>query len=175
LLWHGLRESLDGLYPFRPTLETFAGETDAELVVVTNLPPHNEQWGALRVRFVAWSPEILAKLAGQARLGIVPARPPVADSYLKSAGRLRHFFALGCPAIGDARSPDVVSFSRACEVPAARTSEEWLVALRELWANPDGLDALARRGHALVCERYSVTRTAAQWLCFLAGAANGKR
>jgi hypothetical protein len=171
LLWHGTKESLDGLSPLREALDAFARETGAALSIVTNRPAATEQWGALRVQYRPWSPAVLAAEAAQARLGIVPARPPLADSYLKSAGRLRCLLALGCPAIGDARSPDVVAFSAACDVPTANTGAEWLAALRQLWSDPSRLDAVARRGHALVRERYSAARTARQWLWFFGAAA----
>jgi len=100
-------------------------------------------------------------------VGIVPARPTLADSYLKSAGRLRCLLALGCPAIGDTRSPDVVAFGAICDLPTANAGAEWLAALRQLWRDPFRLDAAARRGHTLVRERYSADRTARQWLWFL--------
>ena len=170
LLWHGTKESLDGLVPLRGGLEEFSRETSAELSIVTNREEATEQWGTLRVRYIAWSPETLATVAARTRLGIVPARPTLADSYLKSAGRLRCLFALGCPAIGDARSPDVVAFSEACGLPSANTCGEWLTALRRLWHEPARLDATALRGHALVREQYSAARTARQWLWFFATA-----
>jgi hypothetical protein len=166
LLWHGSRESLDGLIPLCGELEAFSRETGAELSIVTNRKEATEQWGDLRVHYIAWSPELLASVAAQARLAIVPARPTLADSYLKSAGRLRRMFALGCPAIGDARSPDVVAFSEATRMPSANTGAEWLSAMRHVWHAPARLDDAARRGHALVREQYSVVRTATQWLWF---------
>ena len=175
LMWHGLRGSLNGLLLLREVLEEFGRESGAELAVVTNRPAGAEKWGALNVRWVAWSPESLAATAAAARLGLVPARPTLADSYLKSAGRLRCLFALGCPAIGDSRSPDVVEFSRACGLPAAQTPAEWLAVLRELWHAPTRLDEVARRGHGLVQEQFTAARTAAQWLWFLAGGAQSGR
>jgi hypothetical protein len=166
LLWHGARESMPGLQPLRPMLEAFARETIMELVVLSGAAARTEQWGNLRVRHMAWSPENLAASAAQARLSIVPARPTLADSYLKNAGRLRRLFAAGCPAIGDARVADVVEFSKACGAPVAQTPDEWLAALRQLWRDAARLDDIARRGHTLVRERYSTVRTAAQWLWF---------
>ncbi|MFA5193507.1 MAG: glycosyltransferase, partial [Verrucomicrobiia bacterium] len=166
LLWHGTDKSLDGLRTVRPVLEAFACETDVELVVLTDHAARMERWGRLPVRHVAWSPEALVALAAQARLSIAPARPTLADSYLKNAGRVRRLFAAGCPAIGDARVADVVEFSKACGAPIAQTHEQWLAALRQLWHEPARLDEIARSGHALICERYSTVRTAAQWLWF---------
>lgn len=166
LLWHGTKESLDGLFPLREALDVFAAETNAFLTIVTNRPEAMERWGALQVRYVPWSPEALACAAAEARLGIVPARPTLADSYLKSAGRLRCLLALGCPAIGDSRSPDVNAFGAACNLPTAHTEVEWLAALRQLWSDPARLDACARGGHAVVRDRYGADRTARQWLWF---------
>jgi hypothetical protein len=166
LLWHGTPESLEGLMRLRAELETFARETSVELVVLTSGKPQEEQWGHLRVRRVTWSPEALAALAAQARMSLVPARPTIADSYLKNGGRVRRLFAAGCPAIGDSRVPDVVEFSKACGAPVARTGGDWLAALRRLWHAPSQLDEIARRGHTLVRERYSTERTAAQWIWF---------
>jgi hypothetical protein len=166
ILWHGNRRSLDGLGTLRPVLETFARETSAELAVLTEGAAKTEQWNHLRVHHTAWSPESLAALAAQARMSVVPARPMLADSYLKSAGRLRRLFAAGCPAIGDSRVRDVMEFSKACGAPAAQTSREWLAAIRQLWHDPARLDEIARCGHTLVHEHYSTDRTAAQWLWF---------
>ena len=170
LLWHGLHESLDGLVPLRDALDAFAQETGATLAVVTNRAETTERWGALCVRYVAWSPQVLATTASQARLGIIPARPTLANSYLKAAGRVRRLFALGCPAIGDARCPDAVDFGRACGLPSAGTAVEWLSALRQVWHAPARLDEAAGCGHALVRERYSAVRTARQWLSFFCAA-----
>ncbi|PKN63210.1 MAG: hypothetical protein CVU57_20090 [Deltaproteobacteria bacterium HGW-Deltaproteobacteria-15] len=166
LLWHGTRESLEGLMRLRAELETFARETSVELVVLTSGKAQEEQWGHLRVRRMTWSPEALAALAAQARMGVVPARPTIADSYLKNGGRVRRLFAAGCPAIGDARVADVVEFSKACGAPVAQGGEEWLAAIRRLWQDPQRLDEIARSGHTLVQERYSTDRTAAQWIWF---------
>lgn len=166
LLWHGTKESLDGLRALRPALETFARETEVELAVLTEGRARSERWGRLRVRRVEWSLEALATLASQARLSIVPARPTLADSYLKNAGRLRRLFAAGCPAIGDSRVQDVVEFAGGCGAPVAETCDEWLAALRRLWHDPARLDEVARRGHSLVQERYSTDRTVAQWIWF---------
>jgi glycosyltransferase involved in cell wall biosynthesis len=166
LLWHGTSKSVDGLRTVRPVLEAFARETTVELVVLTGHVAQTERWDRLPVRRVAWSPETLAALAAQARLSIAPARPTLADSYLKNAGRVRRLFAAGCPAIGDARVADVVEFSKACGVPVAQTPDEWLAALRQLWLEPARLDEITRSGHALVAKRYSTVRTAAQWLWF---------
>ena len=176
LLWHGERESLDGLYPLRDMLETFSRDIDAELLIVTNVEQATEHWGRMRVRYAAWSPQTLASAAAEARLGIIPARPTVWDSYLKSAGRVRHLFALGCPAIGDARSPDVVAFAEACGSPSASTAPQWLSALHQLWNDGARLDAVARRGLAITGEHYSADRTARQWLWFLSvGARSANR
>jgi hypothetical protein len=166
LLWHGEWESLDGLYPLRGALEAFSRETGATLWIVTNRSQGTEQWGPLRVHYLLWSPETLAIASAQARLGIVPARPTLADSYLKSAGRVRRLYALGCPAIGDARSPDVLAFSEACGAPSASMPAQWLSALSQIWNDRTRLDAVARRGHAVVKDKYCAERTAAQWLWF---------
>lgn len=173
LVWHGMRGSLDGLNWLRPVLEAFAQEDVAELAIVTDLRAATEKWGSLRVRYVPWSGQALAETSAQARLGIVPARPTVADSYLKSAGRQRCLFALGCPAIGDIRSPDVVAFSKECGLPACHTAEEWLSALRQLWRQPALLDEIGCCGHALIRDRYTTVRTAAQWFWFFSGGAEG--
>ncbi len=172
LLWHGTRKSLDGLHPLRDALDAFARETAVELSILADREDGTEQWGRLRVRFIAWSAERLAAAAAGARLALAPARPTLADSYLKSAGRIRCMYALGCPAIGDARSPDVVAFSEACGAPAANTADEWVAALRELWGDGDRLDRVARRGHDLVRMKYSAARTAQQWLWFFGAAAS---
>lgn len=166
LFWHGTRNSMLGLRPLRPVLETFARETAVELVMLTGEEEKTAQWGHLRVRHVAWSPENLAAWAAQARLSIVPARPTLADSYLKNAGRLRRLYGAGSPAIGDARVADVAEFSKACGAPVAQTPDEWLGALRLLWNEPVRLDEIARRGNTLVRERFSTVHTAAQWLWF---------
>jgi hypothetical protein len=174
LLWHGTRESLDGLYVLKDALTAFGNETGAELTILTNLPQRTERWNLLRVRYAGWSPQALNEMSARARLGIVPARPTLSDSYLKSAGRMRGLFARGCPAIGDARSPDVVAFSEACGIPAAHTFDQWLATMRQLWQDPASLDQAARNGLALVREHYNTARTATQWLWFLAGGAEGR-
>ncbi len=69
LLWHGTRESLDGLYALKDALTAFGDETDAELTILTNLPERTERWSSLRVRYAAWSPKALTEMSARARLG----------------------------------------------------------------------------------------------------------
>jgi hypothetical protein len=167
LFWHGNWHSQDALAHLRPALEKFARCRDAELHLVTNTPnPRVEHWGRLTVRFLRWSKAQLSNTASVARLGLVPARDKLKYNYLKCASRIRCLQALGVPAIGDARVPDVRLFTSAFGGPTAAGDGQWLERLETLWDNGLELARLARQGHATIREQYSTLHTARQWVRF---------
>lgn len=165
LIWHGGQYSLGALLRLRPQLERWAKGREASLHIISGRDPEaEERWGELRVQRAPWSKEHLKHAASRARLGIIPARPSLKNSWLKPASRVRCLFALGVPAIGDSRVPDVRQFAAACHAPVAGSDSEWLRSLEELWSNPTELDGLAVRGHRAVADGWSANQTAFRWL-----------
>jgi hypothetical protein len=169
LLWHGGQYSLDGLAKIRRGLERWAAETTAQLHVVSGKQPaRTEKWGALTVHYFPWSKAQLQASARAARLGLVPARFSLKNSWLKPASRVRCLFALGVPVIGDGRVPDVVEFMASINGPLANSPATWEAALRRQWNEPETLAQLAARGHAMVADQYSTDQTARQWFRYFA-------
>lgn len=165
LIWHGGHYSLGALLRLRPQLERWAKGREAALHIITGgAPASEERWGELRVQNSPWSKAHLKKVAARARLGFIPARPSLKNSWLKPASRVRCLFALGVPALGDSRVPDVCHFATACQAPVARSDGEWILRLEELWNAPTELDALAVRGHRAVADGWSANQTAFRWL-----------
>lgn len=165
LIWHGGHYSLGALLDVRPQLERWAQGREATLHIISGgAPASEERWGALRVQRSPWSKASLKQAAARARLGIIPARGSLKNSWLKPASRVRCLFALGVPAIGDSRVPDVREFAAACRARTAGSDAEWLLRLDELWNNPSELDALAVRGHRAVADGWSANQTAFRWL-----------
>lgn len=165
LIWHGGHYSLGALLGLRPQLERWAKGHEATLQIISGgAPASQERWGELRVQRSPWSKAHLKEVASRARLGLVPARTSLKSSWLKPASRVRCLFALGVPAIGDSRVPDVHEFAAACRAPVAGSDAEWLLRLQELWNDPTELDALAERGHRAVADRWSANQTAFRWL-----------
>lgn len=165
LIWHGGHYSLGALLGLREQLERWAKGREVTLTIVSGgSPASEERWGELRVQRMPWSKENLKQAAARARLGLIPARPSLKSSWLKPASRVRCLFALGVPAIGDSRVPDVRQFAAASQAPVAGSDAEWLRCLSELWDNASELDALAVRGHRAVADGWSAQRTAIRWL-----------
>lgn len=168
LVWHGGHYSLGALLGIRPQLERWAKGREAILHIISGgAPASEERWGELRVHRSPWSKAHLKQVATRVRLGIIPARPSLKNSWLKPASRVRCLYALGVPAIGDSRVPDVCHFAAACRAPIAGTDAEWLLRLEELWNDPTELDALAVRGHRAVADGWSANQTAFRWLRYL--------
>jgi glycosyltransferase involved in cell wall biosynthesis len=88
-------------------------------------------------------------------------------SWLKPASRVRCLYALGVPAIGDDRVPDVVNFMAAFNGPLAGRARAWPGALTALWNDPAALSRFAADGHKMVAEQFSTEQTARQWLRYL--------
>jgi len=167
LLWHGGRYSQDALVRLRPVLERWAKSADAQLHVISGQkPPREERWGDLPVRFLPWSKEQLFCSAAEARLGIIPARDGL-RTWLKPASRVRCLFALGVPAVGDSRVPDVLDFMAGFGGPMARQREEWSEVIEKLWRDSSALHQLAVAGHAAVAREFSTEHTARQWIRLL--------
>jgi hypothetical protein len=167
LLWHGGPHSQDALNDLRPELGEWAA--GAQLHVVSGqTEPRVQKWGALTVNFFPWSKAQLERSAVAARLGFVPARFSLKKSWLKPASRVRCLYALGVPAIGDDRVPDVAEFMAAFNGPLAGRARPWLDALTELWNDSAALARFAAAGHAVVAEKFSTEQTARQWLHYLA-------
>ena len=168
LLWHGGAYSQDALNQLRPMLTDWAKTTDVKLHIVGGKgEPRQETWGALAVHFFPWSKQQLERSAAVARLGFVPARFSLKNSWLKPASRVRCLYARGVPTIGDDRVPDVVDFMASFNGPLAGRSRDWRSALVELWNDSDSLGRLAAAGHAAVSEKFSTEQTARQWLRYL--------
>lgn len=167
LLWHGGDYSQDSLVALRPVLERWAKSTDAQLHVVSGQkPPREERWGDLPVRFLPWSKEQLFCSAAEARLGIIPARDGI-RTWLKPASRIRCLFALGVPAVGDSRVPDVSDFMAGFGGPMAHQRGEWSEVIEKLWHDSSALHRLAVAGHAAVADEFSTEHTARQWIRLL--------
>ncbi len=168
LLWHGGPHSLNTLNDLRPALARWAETTDVQLHVVSGQGAvRTENWGALAVNFFPWSLEQLFLCAAQARLGFVPARFSLKHSWLKPAARVRVLYALGVPAIGDDRVPDVINFTASFSGAMAGRRRKWIPALASLWNDPAELNRLATAGHEVVAERFSTPQTARQWVRYL--------
>lgn len=168
LLWHGGHYSLGALLRLRPQLESWAEGREATLHIISgNAPESEERWGKLRVRRAPWSKERLKFAASRARLGIIPARSSMKNSWLKPASRVRCLFALGVPVIGDSRVPDVRRFAATCCGPTAGSDFDWCELMDECWDNPASLDLLAVRGHQAVADGWSAKQAAVRWLRYL--------
>ncbi|MBG88489.1 MAG: hypothetical protein CMO80_16535 [Verrucomicrobiales bacterium] len=168
LVWHGGAYSLGALRDLQPVLSKMDFGSDAALRIVSGTgPERSEQWGRLKVDYIPWAVESLQRVAATARLGLVPARPSLKNSWLKPASRVRRLFGMGVPAIGDGRVPDVKKFMEHFDGPLAANTTQWASTIKQLWNSPETLANLAKAGHEVVKEHYTTRRTAVQWLNFL--------
>jgi hypothetical protein len=169
VLWHGGKYTQDSLTPLTSVLAEWAQQQPACLHIISgDDPPREERWGALPVMRFPWSEAQLFRSAAQARLGILPARASLKNSWLKPASRAPCLQALGVPTIGDGRVPDVVEFMRRFNGPMAASPAQWRQGLATLWQDTRELQRLAEEGHAVVAREFTTTHTARQWIQFLA-------
>lgn len=165
LLWHGGAYSLGPLHNLRPVLERLAETRAIRLHVISGQgQPVEERWGKLIVSYFPWSKAQLFASAAQARLGFVPARASLRNSWLKPGSRVRCLYSLGVPAIGDARVPDAAEFLGEFGGAVANSAHSWARLLAELWDSPEKLQTLATAGHAAVTRGHSSQQTARQWV-----------
>ena len=169
IVWHGGQYSLEPLYELRPILEKFASQHSVQLHIISGSEAiREERWGELKVAFFPWSIDRLVSSARDARISIIPAKKSIKLSYLKPASRVRCMFALGVPAVGDRRVPEVKRFCEEIGCPSAGEPDEWLTVLNNFWDKPDELDSLARKGFNLVKSEFTTEQTAIQWVRYFA-------
>jgi hypothetical protein len=166
LMWHGGKYSLESLHDLRPVLEVFASRHKVNLYIVSGSEKlRYYQWGKLRITHMPWSLSSIINTSRKCRLGIIPSRNGLRTSFLKPASRVRSLYALGLPAIGDQRVPDVLEFMSQFKGPVANNNNEWLNLLEEIWDSKE-VDVLAQKGWDLILKEYSSIHTANQWINF---------
>lgn len=166
LMWHGGKYSLKSLYDLRPALEAFASHHKVNLYIVSgNGKLRHYRWGKLKIIHIPWSLNSMITTARKCRLGIIPSRNGLRTSFLKPASRVRCLYALGLPAIGDQRVPDVLEFMSQFKGPVANTNNDWFNLLEKIWDSKE-VDVLAQKGWNLILQEYSSKHTANQWINF---------
>ena len=167
LYWHGGPNSLSGLLPLKPHLMKLAKEYSINLYIVSGYQPnHQYKWGPLTVIHRPWSPKNMRVTARKCALGIIPSRGTLRTSFLKPASRIRALYALGVPAIGDSRVPDVVEFMSHFGGPLARTPKEFIEKIKMFFDNPKMLNEISLKGHETVSKKYHNKLSANQWINF---------
>jgi glycosyltransferase involved in cell wall biosynthesis len=154
LYWHGGPNSLSGLLPLKPYLIELAKEYPINLYIVSgHKPKHHYEWGSLRVIHLPWSKMNMRVTARKCALGITPSRGTLRTSFLKPASRVRALYALGVPAIGDSRVPDVVEFASYFGGPLAKNPKEFIEKIEIFFNNPKMLNEISLKGHETVSKK----------------------
>jgi hypothetical protein len=167
LYWHGGPNSLSGLLPLKPYLIELAKKYPINLYIVSgHQPEQHYKWGSLTVIHRPWSIMNMRVTARKCALGLIPSRGTLRTSFLKPASRLRALYALGVPAIGDSRVPDVVHFTSIFEGPHAKTPKEFIEKVEMFFNNPNVLNEIALKGHKVVSKQFHNNLSANQWTNF---------
>jgi len=166
ILWHGGNYSLPALLRYRRQFEYLATATDfKELVIVSGDGSDlGLDWSGIQFRYVPWSSENLIRASSVCRFAFLPARASLKNSYLKPAARLRCSYALGLPAVGDKRVPEVVRFSQRIGAPLIPSDSLVANFLEALWIDMSRLKKMAIIGNREVKEHYSEESTVNRWI-----------
>lgn len=159
IFWHGGNYTLNELADLKPFFEMLRERIHFESIEVVcgdgeYLPTQlRKSW----INCHPWSRENLKSISARCRLAILPARRSLRNSFLKPASRLRCCFAMGLPAIGDDRVPEVVLLSRQLGLPVLdfRDIDRSVECVADLWTHPERLEAVAVSGHSLIRTKYS--------------------
>jgi len=167
LYWHGGPNSLSGLLPLKPYLIELAKKYSIYLYIVSgHKPEHHYKWGSLTVIHRPWSTNNMKVTARKCALGFIPSRGTLRTSFLKPASRIRALYALGVPAIGDSRVPDVVEFASHFGGPLAKNPKEFIEKIEIFFNNPKRLNEISLKGHETVSKKYHNKLAANQWINF---------
>ena len=167
LYWHGGPNSLSGLLPLKPYLIKLAKKYSINLYIVSgHKPEQHYKWGSLTVIHRPWSIMNMKVTARKCALGIIPSRGTIRTSFLKPASRVRALYALGVPAIGDSRVPDVVEFASHFGGPIAKNPKEFIEKIEMFFNNPKMLNEISLKGHETVSKKYHNKLSANQWISF---------
>jgi len=167
LFWHGKPNSLSGLLRLKPYLIELAKKYPINLYILSGLDPERQyKWGSLTVIHRPWSVRNMRVTARKCALGFIPSRGTLRTSFLKPASRVRALYALGVPAIGDSRVPDVVEFASHFGGPLAKTSKEFIEKIEVFFNNQKILNEISLKGHETVSKQYHNKLSANQWINF---------
>jgi glycosyltransferase involved in cell wall biosynthesis len=155
------------LLPLKPLLVELAKKYPLKLYIVSgNKSKQQYNWGSIAITHYPWSPQAMKTCASKCALGIIPSRGTLRTSFLKPASRIRALYALGVPAIGDSRVPDVVEFTSHFNGPIAKTPKEFVEKIEKFFNNPKMLNEIGLKGLKTVEERYRNQLSANQWINF---------
>lgn len=167
LFWHGGPNSLSGLFPLKPFLIELAKKYPLNLYIVSGFKPkYQYNWGSITIIHYPWSKQNMKTCAKKCALGIVPSRGTLRTSFLKPSSRVRALYALGVPAIGDSRVPDVVEFASHFGGPLSKTPKEFIEKIEMFFNNPKMLNEISLKGHETVSKKYHNKLSANQWINF---------
>lgn len=167
LFWHGgkytLKELIDLKSFFLRLRERIRFES-LEIVCGDGvLPPElvKEPW----INMHSWSRDNLVGASKKCRLAVLPARLSLKNAYLKPASRIRCSYALGVPALGDARVPEVERLSHRLGIPVLDFADEdgALNAIADLWNSPTALGEAAESGYHFVKTKHSLEAALSSW------------
>jgi hypothetical protein len=167
VLWHGghySKSELDAIIPIISKAFESIGTRATLWVVSGRQAPKIKSVGGLTVHELPWSEVNLIGAASRARLGLIPARASLKNSYLKPASRIRRLYAMGVPAVGDSRVPEVVRLSRRIGAPVFDFSAMRPSDFVHLWNDVEMLRRIARSGFRVVNDEHSERITVLRWI-----------
>ena len=155
IVWTGSRTTHIYLEAIIPAIASFFRERDAQLVVVSDLPPRLVNLPQDRVRFVRWSEENEAKAMSEASVGVMPLFD---DDWSrgKCSYKMLHYMACSLPVVVTPVGTNARILSEAEVGFGASTAAQWVDALEALHANHQLAARLGQQGRALAEARYSV-------------------
>ena len=164
--WLGSSMSIEQtLFPFLEVLEKIRAGLAFELVVISNELPESikkYEW----IRFLKWSPEVEASIAGQMDIGIMPLQDNPYQA-AKCGAKLAQYMAAGLPVIA---TP--IGVNRELVVNGrtgywAARPEEWVRAIRELAGQQTLRESFGRAGRERAETHYSIAHLAKKWASLL--------
>lgn len=166
IMWHGGLYSLselDGVIPIVAELADLVGGLRL-WIIGGAMKKRVEKFGLLSVEYRPWSESNLIEASQNSRLGLIPARKSLKNSYLKPAARIRRLNSLGVISIGDRRVPEVRRLSAHTGQPIVDYSKLCVDLLLRIYSDTPEINRLRRSSFEFVRRYHNPEITLNRWV-----------
>jgi len=152
--WTGISGNFVHLYQIEDALYSFLSRYDAELLIVSEIPPAFKKLKSQWIRWIQWSPAIEASIISEMDVGLMPI-PDSEWSRGKCSFKMLQYLSCGIPCIASPVGMNLEVFDKAPLGIAAADSSEFYEGLELLYQKEELRNTFGTNGRLVVENHYS--------------------
>jgi glycosyltransferase involved in cell wall biosynthesis len=161
IVWTGLGRNLAYVARVQAPLADFLHRRDAELLVISDVPPDLPAIRSANLRFCLWTPAVEAEAVRDANVGIMPLQFGEWERG-KCGFKMLQYMASGLPVVVTPVGVNAEILEMDSVGYGAASDEEWVEALERLHDHSDQAAAMGAAGRRLVERKFSTEVVADQ-------------